>query len=295
MLRGLYTAAAGMLAEQRRHQIVTNNVANLNTPGFKQSNAVLRSFPEMLIHAVGGNAVPAARPIGRLNTAVIAEENLHVWAQGDLEETGRPLDFALVSDIPVDGVRFGAYGIGVDETGARVFQPQAFFAVRNADGELRLTRNGRFVAGTGGRLTTPEGFEVLGRDGRPIVLPPGADVSQWRVTPDGRFVDASGAPVTGPDGVELALGLYVAEDPHALVREGDGVFRWEGDAALLRLLDGPEPGVEVRQGYLERSNVDAAQAMVELVAALRAFEANQKVVQAYDRSLEKAVNEVGRV
>lgn len=294
MLRGLYAAAAGMLAEQRRHQIVTNNVANLNTPGFKQSNAVLRSFPEMLVHAVRGNGGQAG-PIGRMNTAVFAEENLTVWAQGDLDETGNPLDFALLSDIPVPGVRFDAYGNGVDATGARVYQPQAFFAVRNEAGELRLTRNGRFLAGAGGRLVTPEGFEVLGRNGQPIVLPPGAEVAQWRVTGDGRFLDAAGAPVTGPDGEPLALAIYRVDDPHALVREGDGVFRWEGDPAALQVLDVPTPGVEVRQGFLERSNVDAAQAMVDLVAALRAFEANQKVVQAYDRSLEKAVNEVGRV
>jgi len=84
------------------------------------------------------------------------------------------------------------------------------------------------------------------------------------------------------------------ENPDFLVREGNNRYRHEGPAGNLTPLQ-PGDQAEVRQGFLESSNVDPAQSLVELMAALRAYEANVRVIQSYDRSLERAVNEVGRV
>lgn len=296
MLRGLYTAAAGMITQERKHQTLTNNIANLNTVGFKASNAVARSFPEVLIGIMnGGQGQPQGKSIGRLHTGVFAEEALSLHVQGDLRSTGNPTDFALRSNIQMPGVQFDASGKGINAAGEVVYQPQAMFAVRTPEGQTRYTRDGQFVVDGGGRLLTSEGYEVLGLNDQPIVFDNNTAPGSIAVGPNGQFVNAAtGDPLVGADGQALG-GLLVVriENPYDLIREGNGVFRLnEGaEAAPIAAAD----AVQVSQGFLERSNVDASQAMIDLMSAVRAYEANQKVVQAYDRSLEKAVNEVGKV
>ncbi|MBD2845864.1 flagellar hook-basal body protein [Paenibacillus sp. IB182496] len=288
MLRGLYTAAAGMVTQQRRHDTVTNNVSNLNTPGFKQVNAVARSFPDMLISIMATENSPQ-RPIGVVNTGVFAEESLSMHLQGDVKETGRNFDFALLSDIEVPGMAFDASGKAVDANGEVTFQPQAFFTLQNDEGEIRYTRDGNFTLDEAGSLVTADGSSVLGVDGAPIQFAPDALPDKLRMTADQRFIDET----TGADtGVQLLITRV--DNPNALVREGNSKFRVEGEDALAQPLPAGER-VEVRQGFLELSNVDTTQSMIDLMAAARAYEANQKMVQYYDASLEKAVNEVGRV
>jgi flagellar basal-body rod protein FlgG len=283
----LYTAAAGMLTQQRRHDAVTHNIANLNTPGYKAMTPVSRAFPDMLVAAIGG-ANPPKQPIGSLNTGVLAEENLLLLTQGALRETYRPLDLAIVSDIQVPGAVFDASGKYVAPDGTVVVQPQVFFTVLTPQGE-RYTRDGSFRQEPDGTLVTGDGMPVLGVDGEPIVVEESWD--NVRVLPDGRLVLAqTGEPLPG----NPQLLLTRVENPDLLVREGDGRYRHDGPEDNLTPLQ-PGDRAEVRQGYLERSNVDPAQSAVDLMAALRAYEANQKVIQSYDRSLEKAVNEVGRV
>jgi flagellar basal-body rod protein FlgF len=288
MLRGLYTAASGMLAQQRRHDTVTNNIANLNTPGYKAMNAVTRSFPDMLISAMGGPN-PSAGSIGKLSTGVFAEENLLSMQQGDLQETYRTQDLALISNILVDGFTFDGSGKNVDGNGVVSYQPQAFFTVLTAQGEEHYTRDGSFKTAPDGALLTSDGLQVAGADGQPIIVNvPWGEVG---VTGDGRLVNSiTGQPLAGAP----QLRIMRVDNPYLLVREGDGRFRYAGDAAGIRQVAAGEQ-VEVRQGFLERSNVDSAQSAVDIMAALRAYEANQKVIQTYDRSLDKAVNEVGRV
>jgi len=288
MLRGLYTAAAGMIAQQRRHDTVTNNISNLNTPGYKQVTAVGRSFPEMLLHLTGIEGEKPKR-IGRVNTGVFAEESLSVHIQGDPYLTGLRSDFAIMSDLQVPGVQFDSSGKAIDEDGNVIYQPQAFFTVQNPDGEIRYTRNGSFMLNSEGYLVTNDGSFVLGTDNNPIQFPQGIGIEQLTLTGDLRFVDSNDADT----GAQLLI--TVIDNPNRLVQEGYGKFRLnDEDADLARpAVDGDR--FEVRQGYLERSNVDAAQAMVDLISALRAYESNQKVIQFYDQSLNKAVNEVGKV
>ena len=276
-----------MLAQQRRHDAVTHNIANLNTPGYKAMAPVNRAFPEMLLAAMGGPN-PPRQPIGPINTGVLAEENLTLLTQGMLQETYRPLDLAIVSDIEVPGAVFDASGKYVAPDGTVIVQPQVYFTVRTPQGE-RYTRDGSFRQEPDGTLVTFDGMPVLGVDGEPIVVE-----ESWenvRVLPDGRLVLAlTGEPLPG----NPQLLLTRVENPMLLVREGDGRYRHDGPEDNLAPLQ-PGDRAEVRQGYLERSNVDPAQSAVDLMAALRAYEANQKVIQSYDRSLEKAVNEIGRV
>ncbi|XOK61287.1 flagellar hook-basal body protein [Paenibacillus elgii] len=297
MLRGLYTAASGMIAQQRKHDIVTNNIANLNTPGFKSGNGINRSFPEILISRVrSGKDEPGSVPVGRINTGVMAEENVSLHAQGDIQETKNPFDFALISDIQVPGARFDSSGKYVDQNGQRVIQPQAFFTILNAAGEQRYSLNGKFSLDANGRLIDSEGHSVLGRDGQPIVLmDAGTPVTNFRMTRTGQFTNAEGQPILDANGQPLTLLITRVEDPNQLVREGNGLYRLNAqDQGAFRPIDAQDQ-IEVRQGYVERSNVDSSQSMVDMMSALRAYEANQKMVQYYDKSMEKAANEIGRV
>ncbi|MFX3634076.1 MAG: flagellar hook-basal body protein [Candidatus Pristimantibacillus sp.] len=288
MLRGLYTAAAGMTAQQRRHDAVTNNISNINTPGYKQTNAVTRSFPDMLLSLTGVDS-QSSKSIGRMSTGVFAEESLSIHLQGDLIQTNKTSDFALLSNIDVPGMAFDESGKYVSPDGEVTFQPQAYFTVQKPNEEIRYTRGGSFSLTDTGFLVTSDGSNVLGANGQPIQFPVGVSLDQLVLTEDRRFVNAQ----TGADsGVQLLISRV--EDPNQLVRAGDGNFRLAGDQGVVQPIAANER-IEVRQGYIERSNVDAAQASVDLMSALRAYEANQKVIQAYDESLDKAVNQVGRI
>ena len=293
MLRGLYTAAAGMMTQQRRHDTATQNLVNVNTVGYKQTDSVQRSFPEVLVSMTGGNAANPERKIGKLNTGVFAEESMALYTQGALRETGNTTDMAMVSDLNVmdpatgENMMFDGSGKFVGANGEVTYRPEAFFTVQDGDGNIRYTRDGQFQVSPEGMLLTSTGYQVLGVNNEPIVLT--GPAGNFTVNEQGQIVDTAGNP-TG-----AALGISVVDNPFDLIREGSGVFRLggEGNAATRPLAAGDN--VILRQGYLESSNVDSSRTMVEMTAALRAYESNQKVVQFYDRSLEKAVNEIGRV
>jgi len=298
MIRGLYTAAAGMIANQRKHDAVTANIANLNTPGYKAQQAVARSFPEVLIRIMNEGPAGQTRPIGTLHTGVFVEEYLPVFTQGVLQETGNPYDLALESHIrvfeEVDGeqveIVFDPSGIGTNQAGETVYRPQAFLAVWNNGGEVRYTRNGKLYVDADGFLRTADGMRVLGADGAPIVLDRSLELI--RVAPDGALLDENGVPLPG----EPRLYIARVDNPFRLVREGNGLFRFEpaGEDEAAPGLAAPGD-FTIHQGYLEQSNVDPAQSMVDLLTALRSYEANQRVIQYLDRVLEKAANDIGRV
>lgn len=297
MLRGLYTAAGGLLTQQRRHDIITNNIANLATPGYKAQDTAIRSFPEMLIHLVNGGQGQASTAIGRINTGVMVEEILPIYTQGLLQETGKAGNIALLSAIrvteEVDGeiveIHFDASGKGFNQAGEVVYQPQAFFTVWNDADEVRYTRNGQLFVDAEGGLRTSDGFRVIGRDGEPITVDISMD--EIRIAPNGLLLDSNGVPLAG----EPRIGITRVDNPFALIREGNGNFRLDNpEENPVELMDDAEQ-FSIQQGYIEGSNVDPGQSMADMMSALRAYEANQKVIQFYDRSMEKAVNEVGRV
>lgn len=272
MLRGLYTATAGMIALQRQHDTITNNIANVNTPGFKQENTVLRSFPELLVSRIeqldrAGTPRVVAQPLGgSLPNGVLAEETMMDFAQGDILETGNPYHLALWED-----------GIPMGE------RPHAFFTVQTPNG-VRYTRNGEWTLDVNQTLVTAEGFPVLDNDGNPIVIP---DAHTFQVAEDGTVLFADAEGVVGT----TELGVVSIADPDLLIPHGDGLYEWTGEEPL----PAAEANVHVYQGYTERSNVNPQQMVVDLMQVQRLYEANQRSIQAYDRSLEKAVNEIGRL
>lgn len=316
MIRGLYTAVSGMVAQERRYETLTLNAANAQTPGYKAERPVQRAFPEMLLARIrerNSAAVPRRLAVGQavigpLTTGVYVQERIGDFRQGDLVETGAPLDLALYDD-----------RLYLTREGGAPQKATLFFAVQRPDGAVRYVRAGRFAVDGEGYLATPSGSRVLDAFGAPIRLYNPADPAQaaayaageLRVDADGRvrLVDGRGQMILGAGGqplVDRLLGLVAVLNPHGMVREGDGHYRWEGDAAnLVPLNPGTAAGADlrealraqggVRQGFYEASNLDPAQTMVDMLEALRAYEANQRVVQAYDQTLEKLFSEVGKV
>ncbi|EJW18440.1 flagellar hook-basal body protein [Paenibacillus alvei] len=293
MIRGLYTAASGMMTQQRRHDTVTNNMTNINTPGYKSVTGAVHSFPEMMLSLMGGDQ-GSGRTIGRLNTGVFAEESRMLFNQGDLMQTNQSGDFALLTDLSVPGVAFDASGKGRDGQGNVVYKPEAFFTVREGN-EVRFTRDGHFRLNERHELTTADGALVLNRNQAPIVLPAIVSLDDVKVNDAGRMYNVhTGTPIVGAD-----LLVSRIENPNMLIRTGNGRFRLDaagaGQATAIAWTAEDQKQVQVQQGYLERSNVDPTQSMADMMTAFRAYEANQKVVQFYDKTLDKTVNEVGRV
>ncbi|UXH43146.1 flagellar hook-basal body protein [Rossellomorea vietnamensis] len=278
MFRGFYTVASGMLSQQRKTEMLTNNMSNANTPGYKADQASMRAFPEMLMDRMDSSSIPTEKKlslpfnqrVGALNTGVYMQETIPSFVQGDLQETGRGLDVALLDgSMPVD-----------EETGVR---GSVFLTVEGQDGSPRYTRNGNLTVNGNGFLTTNSGFYMLDENGDRIQL----ESDQFTVGENGQIVVDGNAVAT--------LGVGYSDNPNQLVKQGDGLFATEGNAALPDAYAEDNVSFAAKQGFLERSNVDASRTMTDMMSAYRAFEANQKVLQAYDRSMEKAANEIGRV
>ncbi|MGN7762086.1 flagellar hook-basal body protein [Paenibacillus sp. 22594] len=291
MLRGLYTAAAGLVTQQRRHDTATQNIANLKTTGYKQVDSVSHAFPDVLISAMSNGTI---KPVGHLNTGVFAEQSVSQYLQGDNIESGKSTDFALSTDLQVadaatgKNIVFDGSGKHISPDGEVTYRPQAFFTVQDNDGNNLYTRNGSFSVGPTGEVLSAGGFKVVDSNGKPIVLTGPED--ELKVDGQGNLIDLK----TGlPSGTKI--GVSVITRPQELVRDGNGVFHADDiQAADIRYSNATD-NMQVRQGYLESSNVNVTQVTVDLNAAYRAYEANQKVIQYYDSSLQKAVNEVGRV
>lgn len=277
MFKGFYTVGSGMIAQQRRTEMLANNMANANTPGFKAEQSSIRSFPDMLMSNLDGNHIPTQKglnlrgltQVGDLSTGVYMQETMPSFIQGALRETNMTTDIALIDgNLPID-----------EATG----MPGAiFFKLDNGNGTEAYTKNGNFTIDANGFLTNPSGYYVL-------------DVnSQWIQLQNDDFAVSSNGDVM-ENGVPVAtLGVAFAEQPGALAKTGNGLFT-NAAGNLPEAQNAAGVGYSFQQGYLESSNVDAGKTMTDMLAAYRAFEANQKILQAYDRSMEKAVNEIGRV
>lgn len=273
MLRGFYTVASGMIAQQRRQETLSNNIANAQTPGYKQDTASIRSFPELLIQSRGGvspapiqklqNSIQTG--IGSINTGVYIQEATPDFSQGSLRETGMATDLALTN------------GTIPDQNGS------FFYMIQNEAGEVRYSRNGNFTVDNAGFLTTNQGLYVLDENGIPIF------------TDDYEF-DVSEEGIIETDGDNIPLGIAYIADAATLAKDEQDLFRLE-EAANPAVNARTVPGAvyTVQQKYLEGSNVDSMKAMTEMMNAYRSFEMNQTVLKAYDTSMEKTVNEVGRL
>jgi flagellar basal-body rod protein FlgG len=258
MFKGFYTAASGMMAQQRRTDMLTNNMANANTPGFKEDQSTLRSFPEMLLERMNAQKT-GGTPIGSLATGVYMQEAIPRFIQGDTKETDNKTDMALVD----------------------LDKGSAFFTVQDPSGQLRYTRNGNFTLDAAGFLTTGDGQYILDNNNNPIQL----SSDQFTVSDTGL--------ITGANGEQRQLGIaYTNNADQQLIKEGNGLYHSENGTPLAQAAN---QQFKLQQGYLEQSNVDVSKAMTDMMTAYRSFEANQKILQAYDKSMDLAANQVGKI
>lgn len=255
MIRGLYTAASGMLVSQKQNEMISENIDNLQNPGYREAEASVQAFGPMLIERIGGASgnESAGVPIGAMGTGALAERIAIKNAPGLMRRTDEATDLALGS--------------------------QGFFVVQTPQGE-RYTRDGHFHLDPQGQLVTFGGQPVLGANGPIGPLSPEFKVgTDGTVTDQGRIID------------QLRV---VSFQPGSLQREGKTTLYAlaPGAAAATPVA---RADVQISQGTLEESNVDLNDQMVKMITVLRAYEANQKVIQTMDGTLEKAVNEVGKV
>ena len=281
MIRGWYTAASGMRAQQWRLDAVANNLANVDTNGYKRDVASFKAFPEMLIRRQNDDGVylhpfgsaDAAPIVGKMGLGVELNELFTNFDQGSLKETTSDFDLAL------DG--------------------KGFFAVATPYGE-RYTRNGTFILGMEGFLETKEGYPVLGENG-PIRV----KANNFLVDKDGRVWINAAYPdepeiMVGRENnlwedpvlfdtlkiVEFELDRYLAKQGHSLYKETE----YSGPALVI--MEGERP--RVFQGFLEASNVDPVVEMVQMIEVNRSYEANQKVIQTEDSALGTLINQVAK-
>ena len=255
MIRGLYTAASGMITKQVQQENVSNNIANINTPGFKKDKISLKSFEELLIETrdkqVGSSNF--RNTLGMLEFGVGIDENKTYFSQGSVEDTGRNLDFAI--------------------------NGQGFFTVLKNDGQERYSRDGRFQIDSNGYLTTIEGDRVLGLNNE-------GEKTPIRLTSDEVKLSSNGVIDNSQGQTRFYLSNFAADTD--LVKEGTNYYRANVQAT-------GEANGKIEQQKLERSNVDALEAITDMISIMRSYESNQKVIQQMDETLGKTVNEVGSI
>ncbi|SHE59565.1 flagellar basal-body rod protein FlgG [Caldanaerobius fijiensis DSM 17918] len=249
MIRGLYIAATGMVDQMARLDTISNNLANVNTTGFKKDYNVSKSFSDIMLMAQNyADPSQNTRNIGIINYGVWSGGVYTDLSQGGLQKTDNPLDLAI------DG--------------------NGFFVVQNGN-KIMYTRDGHFKRDQNGLLVTAEGLPVLGVNGN-IILPPG-DIN----------IDVSGAIYVNGKYVDR---LRIVD----INQNGANTITKIGDDLITGPL-GNRPLGMIRQGYVELSNVNPIVEMVDMIDVTRAYEANQKVITAMDDTLNKAVNDVGKI
>lgn len=258
MLRGLYTAWTGMVNEQNRMDVLTNNLANADTVGFKKEGSTSQTFDDVLTVKIkdASEGFYNTRRLGIRNPGVKIGENYVDYSQGSFRITDNTYDLALSGD-----------GFFVIE-----------FTNKAGETSMMYTRAGQFTLNKEGFLVTEEGDYVLDTQNRRIQLDTLKDAS---IDTDGR-ISQGGTVIAQIQVVDF-------ENYDYLKRYGETYFQPLEGARQI------ESVAEIHSGYLEMANVQIVSEMVNLIAITRAYESNQKIIQTYDDSLEIAVTQLGRL
>lgn len=255
MIRGLYIAGTGMNVQTKRLDVISNDLANVNTTGYKKDEAVVSSFNEVLTYRMKDmeNNIPNNGAIGKMNFGARIDEIYTQFAQGSLIKTDGLVDVALQGD--------------------------GFFTVETPAG-VAYTRDGKFSINAEGNLVTKEGYAVLGENG-PIEI-------------GEEYLNNGGTLTIGEKG-EITLNGQAIDTLNLVSFTDNGALTKKEDNLYSATAQGETFGGTVIQGYTEASNVNPVTAMVDMITVSRAYEANQKMIQVHDTLLGKAVNEVGKV
>ena len=242
MIKGLYVSKAGMLPRQRQLEINANNLANINTIGYKKDNVFFRHLIDSL---QGKDSLNGEREFAN---GEIATD----FSCGPLQETGNLLDLAI-SD-------------------------EGFFVIQTPQGNV-YTRNGNFTLDPEGRLITQDGFLVMGSGGEIQLAGNNINIAEnGSIIVDGEAVDK--------------IRIVHFDDYSRLIKIGGACFSDEEGEAAIEVA--PEK-IQLRQGYLEGSNVTGIEEIVQMIELYRQFELGQKAIATQDSTLEKLVNDAGRL
>ena len=257
MLRGLYTAWTGMVNEQKRLDVISNNMANSNTVGYKDEKVASQAFDQVLgIKIRDGSQAYHNERIGSLSLGVKIGETYTDYSQGSIRQTGGTYDLALSGS--------GFFTMSVTDKAGVV--------------HTRYTRDGRFMLTKEGLLVDSDGNPVQGEGGDIVIDPSSKRVSisnTGQIMADGELIDT--------------LKIVDFADYDYLYKYGDTMYE-PVDGATFK-----DATAEIIQGYTEQSNVNVVREMVDLITITRAYEANQKVIRSYDTMLDRSVNQVGNL
>lgn len=263
MIRGIYTAVSGLVTQEAKQDVISNNLANVNTVGYKKDNLIAKKFDDVLMQnydkIVNGQNV--RNVIGSLSMGSKIDETYINFNQGTIEATDKDTDFAI--------------------------EGRGFFTVARNNGietQNYYTRDGHFHVNSNGYLVNDMGDMVLGRNVSSGALEPinvivNGDIASIKCSANGD-ISLNNTPA-------YQLEIVDFEDYTTLNKIEDNLYRGENPVQLT--------DKKVVQGSLERSNVDVMSEIADMMMTLRTFESNQKVVQALDETLGKTVNEVGKV
>jgi len=250
-MKALYTAATGMAAQQRRIENISNNLANVSTVGFKKSR---ENFEDLLYQHMptsgAGQGTTRASNL-EVGSGVRLASMTKDFRSGDLQQTGNPMDVAIVG--------------------------RGFFVVQSTDGREFYTRNGQFGINANGEMVTQMG-NLLSPG---IDLP--SDASSIRVDEDGSIL----AIYDGSTNPTVLGTIQVADfiNPAGLQSMGGNLYSATPESGQPINIDSQD-GFRVRQGFVESSNVDVAEELVNMITAQRAFELTSKAVEAADQTMQ---------
>jgi flagellar basal-body rod protein FlgG len=255
MSGSIYMAATGALAYEKRMQILSNNLANINTVGFKKDRGRFRVFeiseerrnPNMAVSLKGSQA-----PEFWMQFSSYTD-----FSPGELKKTGNPLDLALTG--------------------------RGFFCVQTPDG-IQYTRRGDFTINSDEVLVTQDGWPVLGASGEIEVkiAKPSDEMREFSISEDG-FITVDGSQVD-------RLRIIDFTQSHALEKAGHNFYRGLKPNALEEV----DQDFKVSQGFLELSNVNVVRMMTEMIEVLRGYESYQKTMRSIDDMNAKVINDVGK-
>ena len=268
MVRSLWTAATGMIAQQTNLDTIANNLANVNTQGYKtqvnEFKTLLYQTLQTETTSANGEQKPTGAQVGlgTRNSAIST-----IFKQGSMIASESDTAFAL------DG--------------------KGFFGVRGEDGNTYYTRNGNFLftlASNGNMLATTDGNPVLSTTGQPIILNNNYVLSKITVTSDGQlcYPDAN----NNPKPIGINIGVFQFNNPNGLERRADSLYAQTAASGqpINEATNNNVTKTKVLQNYLEGSNVQVADEMVNMIVAQRAYELNSKAITASDEMLQQANN-----
>ena len=255
----MHIARTGLDAQDMRMRVISNNLANVNTTGFKRDRAAFETLAYQVVTAAGAMSTAESRYAVGLNlgTGVRVQGTARIDTQGAMNTTGNSLDLALDGD--------------------------GYFQVQLPGGQLGYTRAGNFTRSAEGLLVTAEGYQLMPG----ITVPQGA--TNITIGQDGTV----SATIAGQDAAQDIGQIQVASFPNGagLQATGDNYLRETAASGPANLgVAGVEGRATIRQGMLEASNVNVVQELVDMIECQRAYEVNSKMIQSTDDML-KYVNQ----